>query len=910
MDNNLASNGLVMTPLEIEEDITSLLDETIGRGNLRKRTRASFDTSPGTSGNGFRGLLRSKTAFMIRNACLLAALGLMVFIFVNAMDSTMEALSMDDEEDLRGVHQLGFGGKNNPMSLAGEKAHQMHNEDDLHHLPLIPESNVGQHVKSLSNENLMNHIGHYWHDPERSVFASHLYDGFSSEELDEKQAKFLHKLNATKEKYGAWDLFDTYYQDHGRRRPVVDFGKCPDKDCNSTAFPEGSWQRDKEYTRQLIDEAKKLVQRVREGIYDEYGHSSFNEDDSRKSEEEIVQRNKIFQVLLTDSSGVDDHNVAIDTQTNEPLLGVAQLSNAAWDGLVRKLLHSLITSDDFFVVAVGDGTAAGHGNNFLQSPVMQFHYLMEPVLKFLGVKLISRNMAVDGRSVVFGAMAGGDLYGEVDLLWYDSRTGNDSKGAKDLLYKQAILSGGRVPVILTDDPGDLWLDSAQTAWIGNLQPNNAICEIEKGGVCEPRTKNSVCWVPRTDVKPKVTQATSIRPKSFPGNNAHQLEARKLSMLFLHAIDAALHRWSEGIEDGAFPLPDTLWHVGTQYNHTRENVRVAHDDENPSACELLMKDLAMVCHVEMHGYSEWTPRVTPYATTLRAILPVSMDISHSSPEAEVYPGIDLVPPKWAVPDDRVDPHLIAISTTHVLPSTDDDSDDDGDWMYGDDDERETAPIIHDPHRDNRGDDGSSVRHYLRRLTDITSNLIPGKGWTMSGTPAGFCDGSAQSTCGRDVHTKCLMAGHNDYQAGILGDGLSGWLLFQVRHVKEGIILAQIDTEIAANSDSVTEGWTGENGVAEGEDVPPEGRKLALPMNFWFDYSVNGTVTSLSRDDFASFGIHIDVGMTLYPLLTAVDMGMKRRPTEDLGETVEVGIRIRAPPNQGRAVTIMLTHIYYA
>ncbi|KAI2513221.1 hypothetical protein MHU86_1259 [Fragilaria crotonensis] len=135
-------------------------------------------------------------------------------------------------------------------------------------------------------------------------------------------------------------------------------------------------------------------------------------------------------------------------------------------------------------------------------------------------------------------------------------------------------------------------------------------------------------------------------------------------------------------------------------------------------------------------------------------------------------------------------------------------------------------------------------------------------------------------------------------------------FKDPHVNEGIILARIDTQVAPNSDSVTEGWAGENGVAEGEDIEPEGRKLELPEDFLFDYAVKNTITSLSRDDFASFGVDIDGEMALYPLFISPDMGLKIRSKEVKGETMNVGIRVRAPPGQGRAVTIMLTHVYYA
>ena len=141
---------------------------------------------------------------------------------------------------------------------------------------------------------------------------------------------------------------------------------------------------------------------------------------------------------------------------------------------MKKLLHALITTGDFYVVQVGDGTAAGHGNNFVQSSMMQFHYIVEPVFDLLGIRLVSRNMAMKDTSVAYQGMGGADILGETDLLLYSSSYVGDTAGALDLLYKQAILGGERVPIILTDKPGSLAHDSNQTAWIGNLNDN--VCE--------------------------------------------------------------------------------------------------------------------------------------------------------------------------------------------------------------------------------------------------------------------------------------------------------------------------------------------------------------------------------------------------------------------------------------------------
>jgi hypothetical protein len=75
------------------------------------------------------------------------------------------------------------------------------------------------------------------------------------------------------------------------------------------------------------------------------------------------------------------------------------MNTDAWEGLVRKLLHAVMTSDDFFVVAVGSASTY-RGNNFHQSQVMQFNQIMEPVLDKLGIRLLSRNMGMDASTTI------------------------------------------------------------------------------------------------------------------------------------------------------------------------------------------------------------------------------------------------------------------------------------------------------------------------------------------------------------------------------------------------------------------------------------------------------------------------------------------------------------------------------
>ena len=59
------------------------------------------------------------------------------------------------------------------------------------------------------------------------------------------------------------------------------------------------------------------------------------------------------------------------------------MHDVSYDALVKKLLNAMMTNDHFFVVLGGHSAAAGHGNNFHQSYMMQFQELMEPGKHFL-----------------------------------------------------------------------------------------------------------------------------------------------------------------------------------------------------------------------------------------------------------------------------------------------------------------------------------------------------------------------------------------------------------------------------------------------------------------------------------------------------------------------------------------------
>ena len=110
-----------------------------------------------------------------------------------------------------------------------------------------------------------------------------------------------------------------------------------------------------------------------------------------------------FQVIIMDD---------IPAYRNHDPLGWALINRNGFDMYAKKLLHSMMTNDEFYYVMGGHSAAAGHGNNFHQTYLMEFANIMEPVLHKLGVRLIARNLAMGGLGTIHFSMGATTLYGK------------------------------------------------------------------------------------------------------------------------------------------------------------------------------------------------------------------------------------------------------------------------------------------------------------------------------------------------------------------------------------------------------------------------------------------------------------------------------------------------------------------
>uniref|UniRef100_A0A7S4K3H2 Uncharacterized protein n=1 Tax=Odontella aurita TaxID=265563 RepID=A0A7S4K3H2_9STRA len=656
-------------------------------------------------------------------------------------------------------------------------------------------------------------------------------------------------MAAVREQWGAWDLED----EKEDSRPTANFDGIEYRDLPADDFPEGSWQTDKEYVTKFLDQAKGLVTRVKEGIYAEYGQPTIKPDGTKLSDAEIIERDKRF---------------AIAHESDEDHAGkLGGMSRRSWDALVMKLLHAMMTNDEFYCVMGGHSSAAGHGNNFRQAKMMAFHYLMEPIFDKLGMRLISRNNAQGGVGTTHSAMASGSFYGEKDIVWWDSSMTEKGAGAHDIFNKQAILGGERVPILMNCPRVDIMADTNGTAWTGNnaggqweaggmLLPEYVIkdakhadtvpfalrymlCTKEAGGLCQQHKYDSICWEPRSDFEPTAEQKAhpGSQVKWHPGVRAHLQASRIMSLVVLHALDSAIDKWtalaSAHTDDTpTVPLPAEYWHVGTKYRWIQKGLRttLSKSPDGQSACEKMLGRFPRACRVAMKGFGDWTPRRNPSESSLLAVMKPAPNgyVPHPSMPTE-FAGINVMPLIQRVPDGEVDVHAIALASTKPAPRLD------HSMEGGEEERRKLAELSHEAVQ-SRSRRAHTIHERRKRALrekelaeqrsqkcrrvegDGTVEIVPGRGW-LWGQEAHFCDGSYNSECGRQRGSDCLISGHNDGRGGFVGGGLSGWFVLTLPKVKEGLILMRMEYWMGGpGGNALTKDWTEENGGKTNDAEP--------------------------------------------------------------------------------------------
>lgn len=198
------------------------------------------------------------------------------------------------------------------------------------------------------------------------------------------------------------------------------------------------------------------------------------------------------------------------------------------------------------------------------------------------------------------------------------------------------------------------------------------------------------------------------------------------------------------------------------------------------------------------------------------------------------------------------------------------------------------------------------------------LVQGSGWQHVGEYPGDCDGRYDTFCGRHSSNSCPLIGHHDSRGMLVGDELSGRIVFEIPEVKEGLIIFKVITWLTPPTDEA-DGKTGRmltatNASLSWDDIMNNDyednhldasrrmRRLTLdkfPDTFAFDYSVDGKETTLNKSELAE---QIKSMQRVVELLVVLD-----DPNFGHKENVQVSFQMRGC---GKQCVFAFTHAYWA
>lgn len=722
----------------------------------------------------------------------------------------------------------------------------------------------------------------------------------------------LHEQSVLAQKWGSWTLVDK----KAAQRPRFDYcGPYPNRDIPWDKFPRDAWQTDVSYLGEFLAQGKDLVRRAMEVHLAEYG---FGPDDL--PEDSFLDRTfkSPFRMEILD-------HYSDDPETRRRLSGGVDAysgwtTQKSFDGLVRRLLHAVVSKDSFNMVLGGHSAAAGHGNHFQQSYALQFQRVMEPVFARLGVKHYSRNTGMGGLGTIQSAMGAQDIYGrDVDILIWDSGMTESAASADfDMFARQGILGSDRAPLLWAggDDlhvyPAlqehadvDYMMYGLGLGPIPEVTDPTTVgeipwaarylkCDSDWLNLCRDNKFNGTCWIERPDnFEPPTAQKGEPggRASWHDGNRMHQLYGRTMSFSVLRALYEALELWDQQPDK---TLKDDMWHVSAYYKNIK--TKVANLDPDVGTCQGIEGRLPTeFCTLPFQARTEFTPRANPAETSLRSIMkPAGPDVTVPEPRLNLYDAPDVFNPVLGVPKGEVD-YLAIIENGNVFLRF-----------------QAPAPLLTPL--------GSSNRLIQVTADESGESIVPGIGWGINTKSSPhMCNGTYDSFCGRSEDEACLLYAHNDYRGGMTFDSLSGWGIFTIKNLKEGMIYVKMDSWRKAKDNPVTEGWTAVNNGTRtrtllsashsddevwlrGLKVQKDDPNAVFCDDFKLEFAFGDTIISLDKDEV--LGDRHSLVQRVVQLWTVLN---DRDFTE--GETVDIELGIRMS-GCARDHVFWLTHIYWA
>ena len=773
--------------------------------------------------------------------------------------------------------------------------------------------------------------------------------------------------HAASTKWGAFNFTDPDPKYRGTIRPrPININDVPNRDVSNADFPKGAWQCDAKYMTTFLRQAKLLINRTMEAIYAEYGvgiippnddgdattttTDDVDGDRSLLSEEMLAGRDAFAPFILRDTMAVP----------LPPTGSYSYSTRQSFDGIARRVIHHIMTGDTFKLVLGGHSAAAGHGAGFNQSYIIEAGHVLEPIFAHLGVEFRAYNLAQGGMGTFQQSMAGMDLRGkETDWIVWDSSMTEKSGELSNFFYRQAILAGNRAPILMADSgylskgepltgfhdiAGASIVAYAAGGYIPETENDEQVktmpwaaqwlkCSRTATTDCKAHEYTAGCWVEREDYSPKTPQDEFVGGQAswHPGNRIHKHRGRMLALVVLRSLKYAMEKWEKLGSESGYPIPEEQWHVTDYYNGIREKVtkvpgcfgniwpigKKRHLEELGKEEEVLATDFwpSRICDIPLQGRSLWGPRYNPVESSLLSIMKPNVfgDIDPTPMNTYMIGPIYFPPDKpapWTIPPNDEEPFAPLIGAARRLKAITTHAQD-------------TRKVI------------------TTRALDVVadnSTITPGLGLQVSWLTQGICDGTSHSWCDKTVESKCLMGGSQDSRGSVCFNGLSGWLVFDLKNVKRGFIGARMEAWRGVGDVPITNGWTEVNNGGRGnydkrgrrlqetyqeeqrqevyhrmrqeierdiaaEDDPNRHRQLGGGQScgageYTFEFAINGVITTWTKaqfcDQYTRLAYNLDV--------------IKFMDDESLsGDKVELAMRLT--PDSLRS-TMCISHLYWA
>jgi len=301
---------------------------------------------------------------------------------------------------------------------------------------------------------------------------------------------------------------------------------------------------------------------------------------------------------------------------------------------------------------------------------------------------------------------------------------------------------------------------------------------------------------------------------------------------------------------------------------------------------------------MKAKTQYTPRSNFYDTALTSIIkPTTDGYVPENKNTMLYDGPDAHNTCFDIPEGEVDVFNVATGRRQLVEL---------------DFQVQSQTTVES---DSLGEGALLNANIPRHLED---SITPGKGWEVHGEPPGLCDGTYNVTCGRSTESDCVLYGHHDGRGAVIGNEFSGWLVMNLKDLKEGVIILKLHT------------WHTEDEKSIAQDIDPDGRQRRqlrqtsqvkankehheivdrmltrdyntpdLPDEFVFEYAIDGKITTLTKDQFLEEKKQID---RVVETITILDDPNFTSETKD----VEIAIRLRG---SGKAIVFGVSHVYWA